>query len=326
MPQDMGFPEKSFTPDQLRDIYDSGFKGTVYDPTADAALYGVANTFYGEFAGAVDRGKGKLSLPFKMAVALDDEFGAYEAQTTGDCVSHSTRNAGMMDYCADAAWGQTEFRGRLATENIYGFRGHGGQGASCSRLALYVSQDGPGGFLTRDRYEEGGNSVDLSRYKSSIGHNWGRRGTPSWLNKIAAKNKALRVLDLNSIEEARDALAVGFGISMCSGLGFSSSRNKDGLAERKGGWAHAMAWIACDDSPWAYDNYGGPLFLVQNSWGRWNSGPRRNEQPEGSFWIRPKIADSMIRGGGGWVIASVRGYERELVLDRASFIERESRA
>ena len=318
--------ERQFTPQELLKIYENGFRGTILDPEAKSSLYGSISSFYSVLRQAVDKGKGKASLPFKFALMLDEEFGICEAQTTGDCVSHATRNAGMLDYCSDAAWGQTKYKGRLATENIYGYRGHGGQGASCDRLALYVSQDGPGGFLPRAVYKNGNSSVDLTTYRSSIGANWGNSGTPSWLNAIAATNKALRVLDVTTVEEARDALAVGFGISMCSGLGFSSTRNADGLAERSGGWSHAMAWIGCDDTAWAYKTYGGPLFLVQNSWGEWNNGPKRNDQPDGSFWIRPAVAKSMLDDGGGLIISSVRGFDRELVLDRAQSIEEISNA
>lgn len=232
-----------------------------------------------------------------------------------NCVSHSTRNAGMVDYCVDALFGETTYKGRFATENIYGWRGHGGQGADCSRLSMYVSQNGPGGFLPRAKYSSGNNSVDLSKYNSSIGHNWGRSGTPAWLNTIAAENKALQVYALKSVDEAIDALSLGFGISMCSGYGFSETRNEDGLAEQRGSWSHAMAHVGIDDTDWAHQKYGGPLSLIQNSWGKFNSGPKRHEQPDGSFWIRPKVLEAMIRGGGGWVIASVRGYNRQLVYD-----------
>ena len=70
-----------------------------------------------------------------------------------------------------------------------------------------------------------------------------------------------------------------------------------------------------DDTDYAHQKYDGPLFLVQNSWGVWNSGPKKHEQPDGSFFIRPSVAEKMIKAGGGWIIASVRGYERELVYD-----------
>jgi len=315
------------TPKQLTEIYDGGFKGVIHDAASYAAMRTAAPRFYDVFPGAKGAGKGRVSLPYKAALTLDPEFGGYESQTTGDCVSHSTRNAGMMDYCIDAMFGETEFKGRLATENIYGYRGHGGQGANCSRLAMYVSQEGPGGFLVRAKYDDGGrNSVDLSRYNSRTGHNWGRPGTPSWLNKIAAKNKAFSVFSIKSSDEARDAIASGYGISMCSGYGFRSNRNEDGLCERSGGWNHAMAWVGVDDTDWAHQKYGGPLFMIQNSWGEWNSGPKRHEQPDGSFFVRPKISSAMINGGGGYVISSVRGYNRELTYDVTSQVLELSKA
>ena len=210
-------PNVSFkSPQSLLETYSNGFKGTYHDRAAYAALRSSVPRFHAAFPEAKGSGKGRVSLPFKAAVSFDSTFGEDESQTTGDCVSHSTRNAGTMDYCIDALFGETKYRGRFATENIYGYRGHGGQGASCSRLASYVSQNGPGGFLVRQKYGEGRNSVDLSRYNGNTGHNWGSSGTPSWLNKIAETNKALRVFSAKSMDDVIDALACGFGISMCS--------------------------------------------------------------------------------------------------------------
>ena len=92
---------------------------------------------------------------------------------------------------------------------------------------------------------------------------------------------------------------------MCSGYGFSSKRDSNGIAKRSGGWSHAMAWIACDDSREIYNE---TLFLVQNSWGKWNSGPKRLGQPDGSFWIREKDARGMLSGRGSWVFSDVDGF------------------
>lgn len=279
-------------------------------------------SFHEAFPGAVDAGKGKLSAPYKIVLAMEPEFGVYEAQTTGDCVSHGVRNAGMLDYCIDAYFGETKYQGRLATENIYGMRGHGGQGADPTRLSIYVGPSGSGGYLVRKRYEDGGKSVDLSRYNSTIGHNWGTVGTPEWLNAIAAGNKALRVFLVRTVEEARDAIACGFGIGAASNYGFSNRRNEDGLAEQQGSWAHEQSWVGYDDTDWAHQKYDGGIPLMQNSWGNWNSGPKRHEQPDGSYWIRPQVAASYARGGGLYAFASVRGYQRELVYDTMAAIAR----
>lgn len=324
MPRVMTFDDYDFSPDprQLVAIYESGFKGVLPDAIQTAYMRRAAPTLYQAFSDAKEAGKGRLSLPYKAALTLDPDFGSYESQTTGDCVSHASRNAGMMDYCVDSLFGETTYKGRFATENIYGWRGHGGQGASCAVLAEYVSQEGPGGFIVRDSYDDGSNSVDLSVYDSNIGHRWGRRGTPDWLNGIADSNKALRVMLCESVEMFRDAIALGFGISCCSGMGFSSSRNEDGVARQRGGWGHAMTALGYDDTDWAHQNYKGGLALIQNSWGHWNDGPKRHDQPDGSFWIEPKIVRRYVDGGECWIIASVRGYDRKLVYDRLETVRK----
>ena len=88
--------------------------------------------------------------------------------------------------------------------------------------------------------------------------------------------------------------------------------DKYGFAKRSGGWSHAMAWIACDDS---HEVYKETLFLVQNSWGKWNSGPKRLGQPDGSFWIREKDARGMLSGRGSWVFSDVDGFPARKLPD-----------
>lgn len=304
------------SPDPIIQGYgDGSIEGSIRDEAGWRDLVETLEAPYFQEIGGnlADTGKGKISLPYKAALKLEPEFGRYEAQTTGDCVSHATRNAGMIDYCVDVVAGETEYKGRFATENIYGYRGHGGQGASCARLAAYVAgEKGIGGFLVRKAYGEGSQSVDLTRYNSRIGHNWGRSGTPRWLNDLAKENPAKTVALITTLEEARDAIANGYGISVCSGYGFSRTRNEYGVASRSGSWSHAMTWCGCNDDPSdeAYKRYGGMLFLDQNSWGRWNSGPKRFDQPDGSFWIDHRTAQGMLRARGAWVISSVVGFKR----------------
>lgn len=304
-------------PHELLAIYDGGFQGTIPDRYTERRMYAALPDFYADYPEAKGRGSGVVCLPFRAALTLEPEFGRYERQTTGDCVSHGTRNAGMLDYCIDALFGETEYKGRLATEPIYGYRGHGGQGASCARLCQYVSQEGPGGFLPRADYSSDG-GVDLSVYDSRIGHNWGPRGTPDAINRLAAQNKALRVYRCTGLEMARDALALGFGLNRCGSAGWSSTRNEDGVSRRRGGWAHAMAIIGSDDSDAMRQKYDDGLVLIQNSWGMWNSGPKRHDQPDGSYWTDGRHFDRECQSGGVFVIASVRGYNRELVYDTAS--------
>lgn len=256
-------------------------------------LFGVAaHDLYGS-------GKGKLSLPFRSVLKFDPNFGPSEKQVQGDCVSHATRNAVDITRSCEIVNGEKEdFIARGAVEAIYGSRGHSGEGMSCEGAARFVYKTG--GILVRQKYGE----YDLSSY-SNIGGKWGRTGVPEFLVKEANKHKVKTISLINTIEQARDAIANCYAISVCSMSGFSSRRDKYGIASRSGEWSHAMAWIGMDDTREIYNE---TLFLVQNSWGVWNNGEKRHDQPEGSFWIRERDAAEMLNLNGSWVFSDVDGF------------------
>ena len=289
------------SPKELLDAYRNGFEGSVCDPEETAELLAKLRTpLFGATAFRLyGSGEGKLSLPFKSLLKFDPKFGPSERQTTGDCVSHSTRNAVDITRAVEIdIKGESEsFETRSATEAIYQSRGHRGQGMTCSGAAKYVHSKG--GILLRKDYGE----VDLSKYNSTLG---AKHQIPSKIYSTEAKKHQVKTISMiTTIEEARDALSNGYAISVCSGYGFSSRRDANGIAKRGSGWNHAMAWIACDDTGKRFRE---TLFLVQNSWGKWNSGPRVHNQPEGSFWIREKDARGMLSQKGSWVFSDVDGF------------------
>jgi len=289
------------TPRSLLNAYRDGFEGSICDPQETAELLGQLKTpLFGATAFRLyGSGEGKLSLPFKSLLKFDPNFGPDEKQTTGDCVSHATRNALDISRSVEIhIKGESEsFEARSATEGIYQSRGHKGQGMSCSAAAKYVHSRG--GILLRKDYGK----VDLSTYKSSTGAN--HKIPQSIYSTEAKKHQVQTISMITTVQEARDALANGYAISVCSGYGFSSRRDAKGIAKRSGGWSHAMAWIGCDDTKTRLNE---TLFLVQNSWGRWNSGPKVHGQPEGSFWIREKDARGMLASQGSWVFSNVDGF------------------
>lgn len=290
------------TPRKILKAYKDGLAGAICDPEDLDKLLGelphpvfgaAANNLYGT-------GEGKLALLYKSVQKYDPSFGYHERQVTGDCVSHSTRNAVDVTRCHEIIGGdREEFVARGATEAIYGSRGHGGQGMSCSVAARFVHQNG--GILIRKNY----GFVDLSKYDGMLGAGWGRRGVPDDVVKEGKKHQVTTISNIRTVEEARDAIANGYAISVCSGYGFSSRRDQHGISKRSGGWSHAMAWVAMDDTREIHNE---TLFLVQNSWGVWNGGPKRHDQPDGSFWIREKDARGMLSGGGAWVFSDVDGF------------------
>jgi hypothetical protein len=289
------------TPNSILKHYRNGFVGSVCDHEDTAKLMGelpmpifgaAAHDLYGS-------GEGKLSLPFKSLLKFDPSFGPSENQTTGDCVAHATRNAIDITRAVeiDINGEREAFVARSATEGIYQSRPWNGQGMTCSGAARYVNEKG--GILLRKDY----GVVDLSKYNSKLG---AKKTIPNSIYiEEAKKHQVKTVSNCRTVEEARDALANGYALGVCSSYGFSSRRDKNGIATRGKGWNHDMAWIACDDTHSVFNE---TLFLVQNSWGLWNTGPKVHGQPDGSFWIREKIARGMLSEGGGWVFSNVEGF------------------
>jgi len=218
-----------------------------------------------------------------------------------NCVSHGTRWAVDLTRTTEIAEKHEPegYIARGATEGIYGSRGYGGQGMSGNQAARFVSTQG--GILLRRNYD----GIDLSVYDSKKGTRWGTAGVPRALLEAGKLNVVETVSLIRTIEEARDALYNGYGIAVCSNYGFNSTRDKNGMARKQGSWNHCMAWIASDDT---HDILNETLFLVQNSWGVWNGGPKRLGQPDGSFWIDEETAAGMLRQNGAWVFSNVKGF------------------
>ena len=295
------------TPRDLLKAYKEGFIGSWCDPEdLDKLLGELPHPLFGAAAYNLSgSGKGKLALLHKNILKFDAGFGPSERQVQGDCVSHATRNSVDVTRSCEIINGEKEdFVARGATEAIYGSRGHGGEGMTCAGAARFVNQSG--GILLRKKYGD----YDLSEY-SAIGGRWGRTGVPEDLVKVASKNKVKTISLINTIEQARDAIANGYAISVCSNSGFSSKRDKYGIASRSGSWSHAMAWVAMDDT---HEIYNETLFLVQNSWGLWNGGEKRLDQPDGSFWIRERDAAEMLSQNGSWVFSDVDGFPPRKVV------------
>ena len=291
-----------FSPNDLYQLYKKGFSGCLFEQHIYEQL--LEESKYGYFSDGARKiknsGKGKLSTPYKSVLKFDKN--PYnERQTTGDCVSHGTRNATDISRAVeiDVHKQREGWIARGATEAIYGARGHSGQGMSCARAAEFVSKNG--GVLVRKDYK---GIADFTKYNSTIGTNWGGRGLPDKVIDLANDHQIKTVSLVRTIEEARDALANGYGLAVCSSFGFSNKRDKNGVSNVSGSWAHCMAWIACDDTG------SEPLFLVQNSWGKWNDGghPEWGPIPDGSFLIRSDVAGQMLAQNGSYAFSNFDGF------------------
>lgn len=300
------------TPFDVVKAYESGFVGAVCDPDKTDELRAFIKASGGIPDGALacstykleETGKDKLSVPFMEVLKLFPDCLPGPAQGRGDCVSHSTKNAGLTAVSCEVTSGKPDEvtgkvegapeiseAGRLAgvfsTEAIYNWRRHGGDGWSCAAAAQVVMKES--GLWVRKNYPE--INVDFTTYSAKNAGIYGSRTPPdSWL-KIGQEHLVRTTTILDSYEELRDLIHNGYGVSSCGSEGFSSQRDDNGVSPRKGGWAHAMAYIAVDDRPEIIKLYKEPLVCVQNSWGDWNDGSRRIygtniDIPRGAFWAR----------------------------------------
>ena len=268
-------------------------------------------------------GAGKLTPHWTIVERLFPGCWPASRQTIGDCVSHSQRNACLYTIACEIAAGKPDEvtglvedkpeqpdegmrDGVFSTEAYYWFRRRAARDGWFCESAAKVAVEETGAF-PRKNYPELG--VDLTKYSGSTATRWGGTLPPENIRQQAAKNRFRTAARCESFETVRDMLANGYGITSCGGEGFSSTRDENGVSRRSGSWAHAMAYIGCDDRDEVKSKYDGPLVLVMNSWGKWNGGPRRVygtsiDIPEGSFWarwsdIRNRSAIAMS-GFNGW--------------------------
>ena len=149
--------------------------------------------------------------------------------------------------------------------------------------------------IKTDRY-------DISQYTVADAAQFQRQGVPAAILEDCAKARFGAYARVTEPEQAVAAAQNGFGMHICSGLGFSSRRDTDGFAGRSGSWAHCMQLGG------AYVNYEGfgrrPArrgILIQNSWGdEWNGGDLGGMTPDlpwGSFfWDYDDFAQCLDRG------------------------------
>jgi len=297
------------TPQEWYNKYRNGYSGCLWEQHHfDHLMETLKYPLFGDASKKINNsGKGKLSIPYKSVLKF--EKNPYnERQVVGDCVSHGTRNACDVSRAVeiDVHNERESWVAKGATEAIYGARGFSGEGMSCSRAAEFVSKIG--GIIVRKNYP---GVVDFSKYNGHLGAGWGGRGLPDKVLDLANDHQIKTTSLVRTVEEARDALANGYGVNVCSNYGFSSTRDKKGFAKQSGSWGHSMAWIACDDTG---DE---PAFLVQNSWGKWNDGghPEWGPIPDGSFLIHADVAAGMLSQNGSYAFSNFDGFPVQKLPD-----------
>lgn len=281
--------------------------GWIPDPQFQEAFQealGPYSNFF-EVAPVKESGKGKTVLLYKAyAKVVDPELRSHNQGNYGTCVSHAWGlGVDILQAVEIVAGDREQFKAKVSTEYIYGISrvevGGGrlrGDGSNGSWAAKAVTEYGT---LHRMVYGK----WDLREYSGELSREWGSKGVPDELEEIGKKHRIRKVALIKTYEEARDAIANGYPVAVCSNYGFRTTRDKDGFARPQGSWSHAMLACAVDDSNER------PGLLIWNSWGEnWISGPRRLEQPQGSFWVDADVADAMLRQRDSYAMSDYEGF------------------
>lgn len=240
-------------------------------------------------------------------------------QGIGDCVSWGWAHGCDIALAVDYLTGKTGEWKPAATEAIYGgsrVEGRGkpegsggwGDGSYGGAAARFVSKFG---VVYRRPFPDFG--YDLTRYDKSRAKSWGNwgcggEGDRGRLDAWAKRHPVGQVALVRNFEEAAAAIESGYPVPVCSGRGFSSTRDKDGFCRPSGSWSHCMCFISV--------RYDRPGLLCLNSWGTdYVSGPKwPPDQPDGSFWVDASVATGMLNGEDSFAVAEIKGFPRRKLL------------
>jgi hypothetical protein len=235
------------------------------------------------------------------------------AQEIGDCVSHAygvgidilaavqlekslVPHMWVAEASTEVIYGGARVQSRVQLDGQSPIPGDGINGVNA---AEFIKQFG---VLLRQEYGK----HDYRRYDGDVARTLGKVGVPVELLVLCKLHPVQTTAIVKSWDEARDAVANGYPVTMCSNVGFSIRRGRDSegfLPPGRQPWYHAMLIAGIDDNPRR------PGGLIINSWGSdWIDGPTRLGQPLGSFWADASTIDRAMRQGDSIAISSYVGY------------------
>jgi len=222
----------------------------------------------------------------------------------GSCVSFGTAAAVEATIAAEVLAGEPETVRDLCQEVIYagsrvevgGGRLGGSDGSIGAWAAEFVKR---WGVLDRAVYGK----YDLTSYDQARCRAWGRSGVPDDLEPEVRKHPVKAITLVKSWEEAKRALASGYGIAVCSTVGFTMKRDTEGFCRPSGTWAHCTALLGYQEGR----REGG---WICNSWGpSAHTGPvGAGNAPACGFWADASVIEKMLRMEDSWAFSAVDGF------------------
>jgi hypothetical protein len=234
------------------------------------------------------------------------------AQETGDCTGHAFGLGVDILTSTQIHMAQRPelWVAECATEPLYGggrveiASGALGRRPGCAGhwIAEWLVRYGA---LLRQEYP----GYDFTTYSGKMADRLGIEGCPDALEPLAKLHPVKTITLVNSFEEACDAIANGYPVTLCSNVGFGMSssywvRDSQGFLRRRSRWGHAMLGIGFDRKSQRKG------ICIQNSWGDWVTGPTQHGQPQGSFWCDASTINSILSAGDCHALSGYVGYPR----------------
>lgn len=244
-------------------------------------------------------------------------------QTIGDCVSHGwargVQDLVFQEYARQPGVIAIDDCDEIATEPIYALSrvevGRGRLGNGDGSIGAWAAEAGTKyGYLQRRKYLD---RYDLTKYSGALARKWGspREGLPDDLEPIARKYPVAKTPLVVTDDEALSALYNSYPIPICSGQGFTTTRDKYGFCDPRGSWAHCMVVRGV-----ARVRRASSVVLagfVQQSWGQSPGGPNtitletgeERKLPQGVFAVEfDVIVSRILRNRDSFAPAGPQGF------------------
>jgi hypothetical protein len=281
-----------------------------------------ADTPAGQFAGELPKSVFLWQAETKLTgqpTPLKDQ------NPTGSCVGFGTTTAIERSLAADVAQrnGDPGEFAHFSEEVTYAgskVQGARSLGASVSRddgsagvfAQKWVTQ--VGGMVPKAAYGQ----LDLTTYSAARARAWNLSGCPAELLAVARKYPVKSAAKVTSWQQAKQALASGYGIAGCASWSFARQRNADGVASAtREGWNHCMAIDGY------YTDGAREYGHVENSWstipgvGPYHTGPTGWGNPTtAGFWADCAAVERALKQGDSYAYSGATGFAaKKLPLD-----------
>jgi hypothetical protein len=234
------------------------------------------------------------------------------AQQIGSCVGWGWSWGVDIMACVDVLLKgeeETYDNQRVLEASVYGFsrvevpgvrragRGDGSYGAAAARAVVKF------GTL---HYGVDYGGEEFTDNSGSRERQWGDTGVPDQLEPYAQKHRVNTTSLVTSFDEAAAAISNGYPVPVCSGQGFTQTRDDQGFCRARGRWSHCMLFLGVRHGK-------RPGLLCGNSWGDSNTGPHYpktmpDQYKRCSFWVDADDTDKMLRQNDSFAISGYDGF------------------